>query len=224
MGMTKSNLSLMRLVMLAPDWTTSGLQVLKQAMTEKGLAGNLSRAYLVRGFAVGMAATEGLNLLLTGHTTDQNAPGHKLEIQVANGVYTSLLRGPLGEIDKLASMTAESGLPGVARYAQGKAAPLISALVGLLFNVDYTGRPIVPKSTEKHPVGPIAGTYDILKWLLTRVTPTPIAITGLISYLQNGKDQTPLGAADVVSGAGRFSQGKKGKKEKDPLAGPSGER
>lgn len=214
MGMTKANLSIMRGLLLAPDWFTSGLQVLKQALAEKGLAGNLSRAYVARSMVLGMLATEAMNQLMTGHGTGENPPGHRLEIQLANGVYTSLIRGPIGEIMKIGSMTTESGLPGIARYAQGKLAPFVSAIVGALFNVDYAGREIVHRKTKVDGVyektGPLAGTYDILAWLVGRLTPTPLAITALIQYLSS-ENPDALGAAGVTTGMARFSPGKKKK-------------
>lgn len=200
MGMTRSNLSLLRLGMLAPDWTISNLHLLQAAVGEGGTLGSASRKHLLASLAVGMVATESLNKALTGHFTDENKAGHKLEVEIAPDVYVSLLRGGVQDITKLASMVAESGLAGVSRFAQGKLAPLARTGVGLLTNTDYTGRAIVPRHS-----GPVAGTYDVLKYALNSSAPVPLGISNLASYAKSGK-ATPGGALAVGTGVGRYSK------------------
>ena len=90
------------------------------------------------------------------------------------------------------------------------------AVTGLLLNTDYSGHQIIPRSTEKHPEGPIAGTYDLLKWLLTKLTPTPLAISNLIQYLKNEENPSADAAIAVTSGLGRYSRGKKEKASPGP--------
>lgn len=204
MGMTKSNLSLLRLGMLAPDWTISNLALLKQAVGEGGTSGHMARAHIISSLAIGMIATEGLNKLLTGHFTEDNKPGHKLEVEIAPDVYVSLLRGGIGDITKFASMVAESGLAGVGRFAQGKLAPFPRTGVGLLTNTQYTGAPIVPKNS-----GPVAGTYDVLKFAMQSLTPMPLGISNLLAYATTGHEPGVVGAAGVATGVGRFSKGKR---------------
>lgn len=206
MGMTKSNLSLLRIGLLAPDWTISNLALLKQAVGEGGTAGAASRAHVLSALVVGMTLTEGLNHLLTGHFTDDNKAGHKLEVEIAPEVYVSLLRGGIGDITKFASMVAESGLGGVTRFAQGKLAPIPRTVAGLATNTTYTGGPIVPKNA-----GPVAGTYDVLKYALGSAGPVPLGVTNLMQYATKGKEPNVAGAAAVGSGLGRYSKNRKGK-------------
>lgn len=202
MGMTKSNLSLLRLGLLAPDWTISNIQLLKQAIGERGTAGNASRAHILTALTTGMIATEGINKILTGHYTDENEPGHQLEVEIAPNVYVSMLRGGIGDITKFASMVAESGAGGIARFIQGKGAPFARTSAGLLTNTQYTGGPIVPKNA-----GPVAGTYDVLKYALQNAGPVPFGISNLLSYARSDEPNA-VGAAAVASGTGRFSKGK----------------
>jgi hypothetical protein len=204
MGMTKSNLSLLRIGMLAPDWTVSNLHMLKAAIGEGGTSGKASRAHVLSSLVVGMAATEGLNHILTGHFTDQNKPGHKLEVEIAPDVYVSLLRGGVQDITKLASMVAESGLAGVSRFGQGKLGPFARTGVGLLTNTDYNGRPIVPRKA-----GPVAGTYDVLKYALSSASPVPLGVSNLLSYAQSEKTPTVTGALATATGVGRYSRAPK---------------
>lgn len=207
MGMTKSNLSLLRLGLLAPDWTISNIGLLKQAIGEKGTAGNASRAHILSALTIGIVGTEAMNKMLTGHFTDQNPSGHKLEVEISPDVYVSLLRGGIGDISKFASMVAESGLGGVARFVQAKGAPVVRTAEGLLTNTQYTGRPIVPRGA-----GPVAGTYDVLKYALQNLGPMPLGISNLLQYAKSDQP-TVRGAAAVGTGVGRFSTGGKAKQE-----------
>ncbi len=215
MGMTKSNLALLRIGLLAPDWTISNMHILKAAIGEGGTGGSAARVHVLSSLIVGMAATEGLNHLLTGHYTDENKPGHKLEVEISPNVYVSLLRGGVQDIMKLGSMVAESGLAGVSRFAQGKLSPFARTGVGLLTNTQYTGQPIVPKnyksgSFEKNLPKPVAATYDVLKYALNSATPIPLGLSNLAAYAQSS-EPTARGALAVGTGVGRFSQGKKEK-------------
>lgn len=216
MGMTKSNLALLRVGLLAPDWTISNMHMLKAALGEGGTGGSAARVHVLSSLIVGMAATEGLNHLLTGHFTDQNDPGHKLEVELSPGVYVSMLRGGVADITKLASMVAESGLAGVSRFSQGKLSPFARTGVGLLTNTSYTGQPIVPKtyksgSFERNLPKPVAATYDVLKYALGSAAPVPLGITNLLSYLGN-ESPTPQGTAAVATGVGRYSRPPKGRR------------
>jgi plasmid maintenance system antidote protein VapI len=200
MGMTKSNLSLLRLGMLAPDWTISNMQLLSQG-AGGGTAGGASRAHILKALTIGITLTEGLNKILTGHFTDQNKPGHKLEVEISPDVYTSFFRGGIGDIVKLGSMIQESGLGGVSRFAQGKLAPLPRTAVGLLTNTQYTGQPIVKKKA-----GPVKGTYETLEYLLSSAAPFPLGGSNFLQYLKQGSKVTPQGSAAVLTGVGRYSK------------------
>jgi hypothetical protein len=80
MGITKSELSLLRLCLLAPDWTISNYQLLKFATGGEGEATSLSRKHIFTALVGGMMVTEGLNKMLSGHYTDENPKGHEMEV------------------------------------------------------------------------------------------------------------------------------------------------
>lgn len=219
MGIEKAHLSLMRLGLLAPDWTISNLQLLKQAIGEAGPAGNQSRAHILTALLGGFVLTEGLSKMLTGHYTDKNSKGHALEIEIAPHVYVSLLRGGIGDITKLVSMAAESGAGGIPRFLQGKLAPFPRTMLGLLADKDYTGRPIygahVPsvealehKGVPKVVAEPVANTYEVLKYVLANGGPMPFGISNLIQYTMGEKNPAITGGAFIGSGLGRYSKGK----------------
>lgn len=203
MGMTKSNLSLLRLGILAPDWTASNISLLKHAvgLGDNAAENSMSRAHLIKALAVGMIGTELMNKVLTGHFTNTNKPGHKLEVEVAPNVYVSLIRGGPQDILKLGSMFAESGAAGVDRFAAGKLSPAARIAIGLASNTQYGSKPVVP-ATDQHK--PVAATYDVLKYVLSNASPIPLGVSNLMQYAGE-KHKTALGAAAVGSGIGRYS-------------------
>lgn len=218
MGMTKSNLSLLRLGLLAPDWTISNVQLLQFAVGDKGMAGQAARGHILRALIGGMIATEGLNKITTGHFTDQNPKGHLLEVQIAPDVYVSLLRGGIGDITKFASMVSESGGAGALRFAQGKLAPFTRTAIGLaaapMGALDYTGHRII-----RRDAGPFTGTYDILRYTLAGAGPIPFSLGTLPKYLMNKNIQKTLpGALAIAGGVGRYSKAPK-RESRNPTAG-----
>lgn len=196
MGMTKSNLTLLRLGMLAPDYFISNAKYMR-GVFKGGTEGIATRGNLMTAMAVGMIATEGLNKIMTGHFTDQNKKGHELEVEIAPNVYVNFFRGGPGEIVKIASMVRESGpYVGLSRYSQGKLAPAARTAVGLLARTDYSGKSIKT-------------TYEALKFILGSIGPVPFSITNLGGYLKNEPNKTAAGTAAVATGIGRYSKGQK---------------
>ncbi len=201
MGVEKSNLALARLALLAPDWTRSNYEILKQAVSlDNEPDSKASRAHIATALVSGIVLTEGLNKMLTGHTTDKNPRGHKLEVEVSPGVYVNMFRGPIGDIMKFSSMVAESGAGGASRFAQGKLAPFGRTIIGLAANKQYTGQQVYRQNA-----GPVAGTFDVLKFILGSVSPVPLSVPNLVQYMKNEKP-TVTGTTAVLSGVGRFSK------------------
>lgn len=202
MGVGKDAQLAMRLAMLAPDWTISNLALGKYAVSG-GTEGASARAHIAGALAAGTLLTQGVNYLLTGHSSFENPPGHAMEVEVGPHAYTSFYRGGIGDLLKLGSMMMESGpLEGVARFTQGKASPFMRTGVGLLANADYNGRPI----TEKN-AGPIQNTLNAGKFVAKSLLPVPLGISNVIGYA-NSRDPNPLGALLVGTGIARYSQSK----------------
>lgn len=203
MGFTKSDQSLLRTLFLAPDWLTSAGSQVKYALSDTGTAGNAARATMVKAIVGGMAVTEGLNKLITGHYTDQNPKGHTLELEVAPNVYVSLIRGAPGELVKLLSNVTESGpIEGTSRYLQSKLAAIPRTGLGLISGVDYTGRNIYTTG-QKHP-NAISETFGGLLFAIENGSPFPFGLGNTGSYLGGG-NVTPAGLAGVATGVGRYS-------------------
>jgi hypothetical protein len=199
MGIQKSHLSIARLILLAPDYTTANAMLFGYAFS-KGTAGNVARKQILTSMLAGMVLTEGINYMLTGHYTDENEKGHFLEIQIAPGVYISLLRGGVGDIAKAASMIIQNGAMGIPQFLQGKTSPFTRTATGLLSNTQYTGVPITKRNDDA-----IKQTYKALKFTLANTTPAPFSATNAWQYLHN-EDFTVPGAIAVGTGLGRFAK------------------
>lgn len=203
MGITKSDQSLLRTLFLAPDWLTSAGSQVKYALSDTGTAGNTARATMIKAIVGGMAVTEGLNKVITGHYTDQNPKGHTLELQVAPNVYVSLIRGAPGELVKLLSNVTESGpIQGVSRYGESKLSAIPRTALGLVSGVDYTGRDIYTAG-QKNP-NAISKTFGGLLFALENGSPFPFGLGNTLSYLGSGNATVP-GTAAVATGVGRYS-------------------
>lgn len=205
LGFTKSVQSVLRTILLAPDWFVSSASQAKYAFS-RGTEGQVARSTLFKAIAGGMVMTEALNKMFTGHYTDQNPKGHHMEVEVAPNVYVSLIRGAPGELVKFLSNVTESGLQGVSRYLEGKLSPIARTGLVSLSGVDYTGRSIY---SGKNPV---SKSFHGLLAILNNLMPVPFGVSTLTQYLSSGK-VTPVGLGAITTGVGRFSIGSGAKKK-----------
>lgn len=207
LGVRKTELSLARLVLLAPDWVMSNLQMPWMALSDFKTAGNAARANLIVGFLTARLITEGLNHILTGHSSSENDKGHKNEVQLAPHVYFSAYRGATGEVQKMASNIMEQGAKGAARYAASKLAPGGRTLIGALTNVKYSGHEIVGRQgkdeTNSHYA--LRATIEYAKFMRDNLLPMPFSIASLIDYLKREPEKSAGGTAAVATGVGRYS-------------------
>lgn len=205
LGVNKTVQSILRTFLLAPDWVMSMVDATKFAtqgvVGKGGTAGIQARGTLFKAVAGGLAMSDAINYLTTGHHLWDNKKGHKTEIEVQPDVYSSMVRGAPGELLKLVSNVIESGgLQGAARYAEGKVSPYMAAAVTLTSGVNYFGASIWrgKSDLEKN----INGVWEVV----SHGMPVPVGIAGAVNYGQREGDQTALGWGMVSVGAGRFSK------------------
>ncbi len=196
LGVSKSMQSVLRLLMLAPDWTMSNVFLAQDALgawrgAENKAAGRASRASLGVALVGGLILTEGLNYLFTGHFTDKNPKGEELSVEVQPGVYVTLFRGGPGDVVKMASDVIRYGPQGVAMFLQGKLSPWVRTLVGLMANTDYLGRKIADptKSWSERAV-------SVANYILHQGGPIPFGTSAMSQYL--------FGTKGLVEGAKEF--------------------
>jgi flagellum-specific peptidoglycan hydrolase FlgJ len=68
---------LMRLTILAPDWTGSFVRQIGGALLDHGSKGSLNRGFWASAALNSVVMVEGLNMLLAGHPSWQNPPGQE---------------------------------------------------------------------------------------------------------------------------------------------------
>lgn len=209
MGVSKAQQTILRLVLLAPDWTISNFALGKYAL-QGGTAGMAARSHLATAAFGSLAATEALNKTLTGHFTNENKPGHQFEVEISPNVYVSLFRGGIGDMLKLGSnITDESiktgsiitGIPkGTARFATGKESPFFRTGTIGLTGQDYSGRSIYSGKTPWDSINNMLGSLG------SAVLPIPIGVSSTIKYATDPKNNPNLlGAIAVGTGIGRYS-------------------
>ena len=204
LGVTRTQQSMYRMLLLAPDWVGSMFLGTKYAFSDSGTAGSQARWTLASAVIGGLVAADALNYLRTDHHMWENKKGHHFEIEVAPDVYVSPVRGAPGELLKVLSDVVESGgLKGASRYGEGKLSPFLSAAVTGITGVNYYGGNIWKgKSALEQNVN---GTWNIISHML----PMPIGASSSVSYAQREKEQTPLGWGLTATGLGRFSKSSK---------------
>ncbi len=201
LGVNRTVQSLMRFFLLAPDWVVSNTLAAKYAISDAGTAGSQARWTLGSAVLGGIVLNNALNYMRTGHSTFENKKGHMLEAEVAPDVYVNSIRGAPGELMKLgADMIESEGAPGFARYAEGKLSPMMSAFTTGASGVNYFGQDIWKGDS------PLQKNVNGFWNILTHLTPTPIGVTGAVSYAQREQEQSPLGWGLISTGLGRFSK------------------
>lgn len=200
LGVERSHLAFMRMILLAPDWVVSNLLKIKYA-TENTAAGSQSRWSLASGLLGGILVNNLINQIFTGHSSLENRKGHQWDSQVAPDVYNNTVRGGPGELLKIMSDVIESqGAQGFARYAEGKFSPILSAATTFFSGVNYAGQSIWKGESPLQKN--VNGFWNIVSHLM----PAPFAVSGAVSYAQREDNQSPLGWMTLATGLGRFSK------------------
>ncbi len=162
----------LRATTFAPDWWEGILKTIGRV--PKGVAdiatgkGVTTEAMSAKQLAVDITATavvlEGLQLLLTGHTTADNQEGHKWELEIPHSTLQKIPATPSGtpgqmdHIDLLAwrrpvlelaqSFAQGKAIEGTEKFLGGRASTAVNLSKAALTNEDYAGRPIVPAGTS----------------------------------------------------------------------------
>lgn len=228
LGVSKSSLGWMRLLMLAPDWTVSNVLLpLKMGSVLKGdPGGKAALSHIVTATIASSLATLGLNHVLHGKDNKetlallkagkydeagasfvgQRELGHELEVEVAPGVYIPMFRGGISDITKVIGLYRELGpVEGSLQFASNKASPFLRTAIGVMSNT-VQGKPIlVPynptNSWLQNTVAQLKQTGKMVRPAL----PLPLGITQAASYLTRKDKPTLLGTATALSGAGKVT-------------------
>lgn len=218
LGVSPTGLGLGRLATLAADWSFSKAQLAYLAATKwRGIegetAGTSARAHLVSGVIGGYLMTYLMNQMLTGKPPSENPKGHKFEIQLRPGVYTSMFTGILGDVIGLAGRVSEQGaFVGTSRFAQGKLSPFVRTAIGLMTNSNYSGGAIAKKNES------MAGnTWNAAKYIARSAGPVPFGIGAFAEKESKSNTFDPISDLIILSGLGHFAAPPRGP---NPFAKP----
>lgn len=215
LGISPSVRSFMHVGLLAPDWTTSSVLSVGQALT-KGAGGTAARRNLVFGLLGSALLGEGLNKILTGHFTDKNPKGHELDIEVSPNVYISPYRSGIGDLAKWIGNTARFGAPaGTVQTISNKESPFLKTLTGLTSNRDYYGSQIYNQKNSA-----MQNTANIANYLLSEDAPVPFGVESLPKVAKDTTLSTPQKVlAGTLAGTGTGTYSKSSATAGEPYAG-----
>jgi hypothetical protein len=212
----KQLLGTMRMLMLAPDWTYSNIDVAKTAFNvfNHSAGAGEARKFWVRNVILGFATLEGANYAFTGHGTWMNPKGHELNVEVSPGVYVSTLDGLMKDAATLTGDITKSGSGGITQFAESKLNPLASTTLGLAEQRNYYGQSLIDKNGN-----PLKTTANNLNFAAQQLSPVPFGATGLYNYAKDpNAKKSALGVGLIGTGLGSYSSDAKVNKA-EPRAG-----
>jgi cell wall-associated NlpC family hydrolase len=212
--------NMLRTALLAPDWWEGWARQLGGAFSG-GDIGTMSRGYWARTLAESALTLGVLNYAFSGHTADQNAPGHQFDLETTNlthqfdpktgeplRTYVNVL-GPLKDIFTLATAPWQPGgtLDTLGTLASNKLGLLPSTAKALAENQDFQGNPIVPAGTPewKRPaliaenvlgnLAPVSAAQTMRE--NAQLGPGAAALTNLTGFRTTGQTPTQEQAANT---------------------------
>jgi hypothetical protein len=148
MGASKGIQNVSRMFLLAPDWTFSNVANLKYAFTDAGTAGASSRAFFLKSFMTGFAATAAASIYIGGKY-DPTDVKHLDQVYLGTDkdgkeMYANwfFAGAPKDAMNLVKRSYSEGPIGGLTEVMLSKAAPIAGAVVDVAKNKDYKGAPI----------------------------------------------------------------------------------
>jgi hypothetical protein len=199
----KKLLGTMRMLMLAPDWTTSNVDVARTAFNvfNHSAGAGEARKFWVRNVILGFATLESANIAFTGHGTWMNPKGHELNVEVSPGVYATTLDGLMKDAATIIGDVTKSGSGGVTQFGLSKLNPIASTVFGLAKQTDFYGRSLIDKNGN-----PLKTTANEASFAAQQLVPIPFGATGLYNYAKDpNAKKSALGVGLIGTGLGSYS-------------------
>ena len=151
MGFDKNAQSLLRMFLLAPDWTFSNLMLPVHGLTGQTPMGS-SFTFYARSLLTGLALTQIANIFLNGGKPqyDKNNPTSLFQVKIPHqdGTYAyanAFFAGDVKDWVTLADDIRQKGpIGGTMTFIYGKAAPAYQTAIEFAKQQDYYGNPIAP--------------------------------------------------------------------------------
>ncbi len=185
MGVNKMTHSVLRAILLAPDWTFSNFANVKGAF-QGGPGGNAARAFWLRSAITGVALTQATSLLLSGKTSKDPTSVYLGKDPNGRDIYQNLFfAGAPGDFVNLLKNVQDKGaIAGLAQTLQGKLAPILRTGIQTVTNKDYLGNDIVPAGA-----GVVAGTGRSAINIGSQLGPVPFSLSNIVQMLMDPKKQ-----------------------------------
>jgi hypothetical protein len=219
MGTTIGMRRLLRAVVLAPDWTLSnlmlGVSALKggfhplspQTMFSSTPEGWAARQSLAKSVATFFVTLQGVNMMMTGHTTFQNEEGRWWSLELpwrspdGRKLYADwLLPGELKDLLRVSLSATTGDIDAALGFMRAKLSPLASTAISTLTRTDYAGRPLFQPGMT-----PLEKTKSLVGAEVEKALPIPIGLSSFGSYMAGRTDPTQL--VSSLLGAGAVGKG-----------------
>lgn len=202
LGVNKMTQSVLKLLLLAPDWTFSNWFNAKTAF-QGGEGGAAARAFWVRAVIIGIVLNQLWSLLMSGHLSDDPTKAYLGTDNVGKKIYTNIgFAGAPSDMINLLKNIGDYGIEaGIFKSIASKQAPLMRTGTEMLTNRNYLGQAIIPKGS-----GVIVGTTRSAIELATGLSPIPFSIQNWFKMLTdpNGK-YIPAEYISILLGGGTAS-------------------
>lgn len=219
LGFNRTSMEMARFLALAPDWLFSNVFNVKYALeggpkaiasqaaravglgektpnSWEGSAGSdLARKFWTRQAVGGLAATQMLSLMYSGHLSKNITEVYYGKDAAGNDVYQNVFfKGASGDVINLVHNVHDYGMvEGSARTLASKLAGIPKAFLHLAENKDARGKPLVPKGMH-----PIASTVRAGESVAKELAPIPIG--GSTTYdMMFGPDAWKYSAKEVIT-------------------------
>lgn len=195
MGRSKAFREVSRTILLAPDWTYSNIASLKYALGG-GPAGSAARAFWVKSFLTGMAASQATSIFLTGHLSDRWTQVHTGHDKDGRELYSNwfFAGAPKDAITWVDQIAHNGGVIGLANSIINKLSPVAGTLVALHENKDRNFKPII-KPEESAVEKTARGAAFVAEKAL------PFTVTTIAGMLTDGEHHSMLDYAAALAGS-----------------------
>ncbi len=197
LGVNRMTQRLVRMFMLAPDWTFSNFGTMKYAF-QGGPAGAAARMYWIRSAIVGAALTEGMSYFLTHKLSKDPTSVYYGKDKNGKDIYSNIFfaGAPSDMINLVKNVNDFGVIQGVAQTAKSKAAPVARTALGLESNKDYQGNDIAVSGA-----GPAVNTARTMLYLGQNLAPIPFSVSTPLQMYFSGKDySTPEYLTSALAG------------------------
>jgi hypothetical protein len=185
LGINKMTHSLLRAVLLAPDWTFSNWQNAKAAF-QGGPGGSAARAFWIRSAITGVILTEATSVLLSGKRSQDPSSVYLGKDKNGKDIYQNLFfSGAPGDMVNLIKNVQDLGpIAGLGQTLLGKLSPILKTGEETVTNKNYLGQDVVPKGS-----GFVAGAGRSAVNIAESLGPVPFSLTNITQMLMDPKKQ-----------------------------------